>query len=352
MSHPSRRPFHLTALAFVLLLLLPGCDRPTGEGAAGSNPSGPAPSVSGQVKTIGVAFETLMTEFWVAAFDKMKADCATRGITMLEAVADGDTARQFDQVKNFLNRGVDGVIIVPKDGKTVIPMIKACNAANVPVVLYNRPADPTDARHTAVAPDNVAITKEAVTYLVSLAKKTGRKQKAMILLGDLSDVNASGRRDGFEAAIREAGDAIEVVSRVPTDWNQEKALAGLQSSMQAHPDIGLIFASSDFMFPSIKSVLSSLGKWKKHNEPGHIILGGFDGDATAYQLLVDGYVDATGVQDVYWEAEQALQVILDARAGKTVPARLDDKGFAITQANLKEMEPRMWGAVVARKKKP
>lgn len=351
MSPTRLRPAFLPAAAFGLLLLLLGCDRPAGDAAARPDPGRAAPSAAGQVKTIGVAFETLMTEFWVAAIDKLKADCAARGITMLEAVADGDAAKQFDQVKNFLNRGVDGVIIVPKDGKTVIPMIKACNAANVPVVLYNRPADPTDARHCAVAPDNVVITKDTVRYLVSLAKRTGRKQKAMILLGDLSDVNALGRRDGFEAAIQEAGDAVEVVARVPTDWNQEKALAGLQSSMQAHPDIGLIFASSDFMFPSIKSVLSSLGRWKKHDEPGHIILGGFDGDATAYQYLVEGYVDATGVQDVYWEAEQALQVILDAKAGKPVPARIDDLGFAITQANLKELEPRMWGAVVAKKKK-
>ena len=338
-----------SSLAAVTTLFLVGCGRPADSGSAPSTTGSPK-AVPGQVKTVGVAFESLMTEFWVAAFDKMRADCAAKGITMLEAVADGDSAKQFDQVKSFISRKVDGIIIVPKDGKTVIPMIKACNAANIPVVLYNRPADPTDAKHTAVAPDNFAITKEAVDYLVSLAKKTGKKQKAMILMGDLGDGNAIGRRDGFEAAIKGAGDAIEVVSRVPTEWNQEKALAGVQSSMQAHPDIGLIFTSSDFMFPSIKSVLSNLGKWKKHNEPGHIILGGFDGDATAYQLLAAGYVDATGVQDVYWEAEQALQTILDAKAGKAAPARIDDKGFAITQANLKEMEARMWGAVVAKKK--
>ena len=128
-------------------------------------------------------------------------------------------------------------------------------------------------------------------------------------------------------------------------WVMAKPL----SSMRAGAGLPA-FTSSDFMFPSIKSVLSNLGKWKKHNEPGHIILGGFDGDATAYQLMAEGYVDATGVQDVYWEAEQAIQVILDARAGKPAPARIDDKGFAITQANLKEMEARMWGAVVAKKK--
>lgn len=340
----------LSPLAAVAALFLAGCDRPSESGSAPPAPGTPI-SAPGQVKTVGVAFESLMTEFWVAAFDKMKADCAARGITMLEAVADGDTAKQFDQVKSFINRRVDGIIIVPKDGKTVIPMIKACNASRVPVVLYNRPADPTEAAHTAVAPDNFAITRDTVNHLVSLAKKTGRRQKAMILMGDLSDINAIGRRDGFEAAVKEAGDAVEVVSRVPTDWNQEKALAGMQSSMQAHPDIGLVFASSDFMFPSIKSVLSSLGKWKRHDEPGHIILGGFDGDATAYQLMVEGYVDATGVQDVFWEAEQALQVILDAKAGRAVPARIDDKGFAITQANRRELEGRMWGAVVAKKRK-
>lgn len=344
-SIPLLRLFTVIATA-IATVLAAGCGK--------STPPADSPSVTvteGGVKTIGVAFETLQTEFWVAAFDKLKADCAAKGITMLEGVADGDASRQFDQVKNFINRKVDGIIIVPKDGKTVIPMIKAANKANIPVVLYNRPADPTDAKHTAVAPDNFAITKETVTYLVSLAKKTGKKQKAMILMGDLSDVNAIGRRDGFEAAVKEAGDAVEVVARIPTDWNQEKALAGVQSAMQANPDIGLIFTSSDFMFPSIKSVLSNLGKWKKHNEPGHIILGGFDGDATAYQLMAEGYVDATGVQDVYWEAEQAIQVIVDAKAGKASPARIDDKGFAITQANLKEMEARMWGAVVAKGKK-
>ncbi|MFO1460170.1 MAG: sugar ABC transporter substrate-binding protein [Verrucomicrobiota bacterium] len=325
-----------------LLLLLAGCgpSEPTSRDASPSV----SPSKPGAVKTIGVAFETLQTEFWVAAFDKLKSECKARSITLLEAVADGDAARQFDQVKNFIQRGVDGIILVPKDGKTVIPMIRAANAASIPVVLYNRPADPTDAPHTTVAPDNAAITRETVDYLISVAKRTGRRQKAMILLGDLSDVNAIGRRDGFEAAVKAAGDEVEVVARVPTDWNQEKALAGVQSAFQAHPDIGLIFTSSDFMYPSIKSVLSSLGKWKKFNQDGHVILGGFDGDATAYQLMTEGYVDATGVQDVYWEAEQALQAIADAKAGKAVPARIDDRGFAITQENLKQLAPRMWGA--------
>jgi len=335
--------------AALLLMGLAGC----GKSNSSTAPSGnPASAISAdQVKTIGVAFETLQTEGWVAAWDRIEEECQKHGITMVKQVADGDANKQFEQVRNFINRKVDGIIIAPKDSKTVIPMIKAGSAANIPVVLYNRPAAATDAKHTVIAPDNVAITKDTVDYLISLAKKTGKKQKAMILIGDLGDINAIGRRDGFELAVKGQEQFIDVVARIPTEWNQEKALAGVQSAFQANPDIGLIFTSSDFMFPSIKSVLSNLGKWKKHNEPGHVILGGFDGDATAYQLMVDGYVDATGVQDLLWESEMAVKIIMDIKAGRPAPARLDDKGFAITQANMKELEGRMWGAVAAKKRK-
>lgn len=348
----SRRVF-LASTAIPATALLAGCGPNSGapEGTSVSPSTGATADQAGKVRSLGVAFETLQTESWVAAWDRLKEECRNHGIQMLEAVADGDANRQLEQVRTFIQRKVDGIIIVPKDSKTVIPMIKAANAASIPMVLFNRPADPTDAPHTVVAPDNVSITRETVAYLVGLAKKSGRRQKAMILIGDLGDINAIGRRDGFEQAVEGQEAHVEVVARIPTDWNQEKALAGVQGAFQANPDIGLIFSSSDFLFPSIKSVLSTLGKWKRHDEPGHVILGGFDGDATAYQLLDQGFVDATGVQDFFWEAEMAVATLRDIKAGKPAPARIDDKGFAITQENLRQLESRMWGAVVAKKRK-
>jgi ABC-type sugar transport system substrate-binding protein len=297
--------------------------------------------------TIAVAFETLQTEFWVAAWNAFKEQAAARKVAVLQAVADGDPNKQLEQVRTFVDRRVQGIVIVPKDGKTVIPMIRAANAASIPMVLFNRPADRTEATHTVVAPDNVAITKATVDYMVARARQRGGPVKAAVLLGDLSDVNAIGRRDGFEAAVRDSQGLVEVVARIPTEWNQEKALAGLQSALQAHPDINFVFTSSDFMFPSIKSVLSAAGRWKTVHDPGHVILGGFDGDPTAYRLMVDGYVDATGVQDVFWEVEQAISVILASLQGTPAPARIEDPGFAITQENLRQMEGRMWGARVA-----
>lgn len=328
----------LRSFICVLALTLAGC----------SKQESVAPADGNKQLTIGVAFETLQTEYWVAGFEAIKAELKKRNINVLEAIADQDPNRQLQQIKNFITRKVDGIIMVPKDAKTCIPMIRAANEANTPIVLFNRPADKSDVQSTAVVADNRKLTRETVAYMIEQAKKTGTKHKAMVVLGDLGDINAIGRKDGFEDAVKGNEAVIEVVARVPSEWNQEKAQAGVANALQANPDISFIFTSSDFLFPSIVSALKAAGRYHKTGQPGHVILGGFDGDATAYRMLVDGYLDATGVQDVYFEAEASVQAVLDKLEGKKVEEVILDPGFVIHQGNLKEKQSRMWGANVAR----
>ncbi len=298
----------------------------------------------GDKLTIGVSFETLQTEYWVASFDLMKAELAARGFEVVEAVADGDSNRQLEQVDSFIARKVDGIIVVPRDANSVVPMIRAANKASIPIVLYNRSAATGSGTCVTVVADNRAITRDTVRYMIGEARKTGRKLKGMVLVGDLSDHNAIERREGFKEAIKEAGDGIEVVAEVPTEWNQEKALAGVTNAFQAHPEIEFIFSSSDFLFPSIVSVLKSRDRYKKIGEPGHVNLGGFDGDATAYKMLVDRYLDADGVQDVAFECKQAVEAIVKKRSGQPVPDVLRDPGFVIHQGNVQKEAGRMWGS--------
>jgi inositol transport system substrate-binding protein len=331
----------LAGLALLVMAFLTGCDKSHSTGT-------PSQGAENKPLTIGVSFETLQTEFWVAALDAFKTELAKRNMRMVQAIADGDANRQIEQVKNFITRQVDGIVLVPKDAKACIPIIKSANASHIPIVLFNRPADKSEAKSVAVVADNFALTKETVTYMISEAAKVGTRHKAMILIGDLGDINAVGRRDGFDAAVKEAPGVVDVVARVPTEWNQEKAQAGVVNALQANPDIGFIFTSSDFLLPSIVSALKSTGKYRKIGEPGHIILGGFDGDATAHAMLTNGYLDATGVQDVSFEVEACINAILDWRAGKTVSDVIKDPGFVINQDNLKTAAERMWGAHVKR----
>jgi inositol transport system substrate-binding protein len=102
--------------------------------------------------------------------------------------------------------------------------------------------------------------------------------------------------------------------------------------------VGLVFTSSDFLYPQVRAVLEPLGKWKKIGEPGHVILGGVDGDLRAARWMKEGYVDATGVQDLFVEADELLKTLLEAmNGGQKTPERwMEDPGFALTQSNIAE----------------
>ena len=293
---------------------------------------------------IGISFETLQTEYWVASFEAIKAECRKNNLDYIVSVANGDAYRQFEQVNNFISRGVDGIVISPKDSHTIIPIIKACNRAGIPISVYNRM--PATEKHdfTAVIADNYQIAKNTVEYMVELAKKTGKKHKALILIGDLGDINAINRRKGFDEAVEANPEVVEVVAEVPTEWNQEKALAGVTNSLQAHPDINFIFSSSDFLFPSVISALRNTDKYHPIGHEKHVILGGFDGDPLAYQMLQSGYLDADGVQDVFFECSIAVQAVLKKMNGQEVEKVIVDPGFVIHQDNLDVKKNKMWGA--------
>ena len=95
---------HFHRLSAVLILLgLAGCDK-SDSGAGGASGADPA----AQTLTLGVAFETLQTEYWVAGYEAIKAEATKRGFKVVEAVADNDANRQLEQVKSLVARHVDG----------------------------------------------------------------------------------------------------------------------------------------------------------------------------------------------------------------------------------------------------
>src|SRR5262245_27133782 len=90
-------------------------------------------------RTIALLFDSLISPFWVAAIERMRRHISDRGWSVLEAVSNMDDNRQYQQVQSMIQRGVDGIIMVHTDDKAVIPAIRAANAANVPMVHFNRP---------------------------------------------------------------------------------------------------------------------------------------------------------------------------------------------------------------------
>lgn len=297
-------------------------------------------------RTIAILFDSLVSSFWVASLAKMRCEAALRGWSVLEAVSNLDDNVQYQQVQSMIQRRVDGIIIIHTDDKAVIPAIRAANAANIPMVHFNRPPAPSDAYSVAVVADNRKIMRETVTTLIKMARELGGRYKATFLIGDLGDTNGVYRRDGFEDVIEKNTDVVEVVSNIVTGWNADKAFSGLSNALQAHPDINMVVSSSDFLTPQIQQALRAVDKWKKAGDPGHVLIASFDGDPYAYAELADGFYDVDGVQNMNYEVQLTFDALEQMWAGKKPPKVIIDPGFIVTSENLLQDREQMWGYTV------
>lgn len=294
-------------------------------------------------RTIALLFDSLISPFWVAAIERLRRATQARGWSVLEAVSNMDDNRQYQQVRSMIQRGVHGIIIVHTDDKAVIPAIRAANAAGVPMIHFNRPPAPSDAYSVAVVADNRKLMDETVTALANIAREKGGLYKAAALLGDLGDANGVHRRDGIYDAIARNHDIVELVARIATEWNADKAFAGLTNALQAHPDINMLITSSDFLTPQIQQALRTVGKWHAAGRPGHVLIAGFDGDENGYEQLAAGYYDVDGVQNLDYEVELTLQALDRLWAGERPSRILVDPGFVISRDTLQAKRDQMWG---------
>ena len=329
-----RRQFSLSLFAAAAAGALPGAARAEGE------------------KTIALMFDAFDSDFWITANTILKAKAKANGWTTLESISNRDQNKQNDQVKAMVERKVDGIIFIPTDNNAAIPAIRTANAANVPIVFFNRPPAPNDNKYIAIQADNRKIMQITVQALVDIAKKQGGKYKACVLMGDLGDNNAVQRRDGALDILDQNKDLVEVVARVATEWNTDKAFAGLTNALQANPDINLLVSPSDSQDAVIEQVLKTAGKWHKTGEEGHVLFSGFDGDQNGYRLLSTGYMDVNGVQNLFYEVDLAYGAFKDIWAGKQPAQMLIDPGFAISQATLEAKREDMWGYHVWKEKNP
>lgn len=301
--------------------------------------------------TICWAFQDLETEFWVAGHQAVIKALNDKGHTVIERNANENANKQLEQIRDCIAQGVDGIIFIPQDGQSAVTIVKEAQESDVPIVVFNRPPSDTS-KGVVVVADNEKIAQAAVEFMAEKArarmKETGKKAVPLIMVGDLSDPNAVGRRKGFFNVIDANPDLFETPIEVATKWDAATGLANLESAVTANANVDFLFTSSDFLFPTIRSVLEPRGKWKKIGEEGHVIMGGLDGDATACQLIKDGLVESTGVQDLYFEANASVDAIVKAvEAKETQPNEIiADPGFALTSDNIKDREMDMWGCVL------
>lgn len=290
--------------------------------------------------TIGISIDQLF-ESRAGVVNAAKDEIEKLGYTYVENVADGDPQTQNSQIQSMINQKVDAILVCAVDLNTIETALLAAKKAKIPVVAYDRDLPDSLGKDTFVGPDSISDGLLAGEYMAEALKGEEGTVYVLELLGALNDQNGIDRSKGFNEGIA-ALPNVEII-QMPTDWDSAKALAAVQNSFQANPDIKAIFAATDTQIPSIETVLTDLGKLHKVGEEGHIVVTGVNGSNDGYESTLSGYSDGIVVMDLDTTGRTAVQNAIKLINGESVSDTVIP-GIFYTTDNIEANKDAIWGA--------
>jgi ribose transport system substrate-binding protein len=303
---------------------------------AGSGQTASYTGTSG--KTIGVVMPQFDNEGFRAMYIGIMIEAIDQkwSVITLDAHLSADT--QLADIEDLITQKVDAIAFTPVDSAALSTGVEAANTANIPIVAMDRS---TDAGNVAqlVESDNVAHGAGGADMMLAAITTAGLKPadvQILELLGDQATSAGVERHQGFSDRAAVLG--LNIVTALPTYWDNAKANAAVLDAFQAHPGITAIFSASGCaMLAGIESALKSLNLYTVIGDPKHIIIVDVDGCPISLAGIRDGYVDGDVAQRQPLMGALAVKAAISAASGVTVEKTILLPPDPITKANVDDL---------------
>lgn len=293
----------ILAILLVLVLAL-GMLTACGGGEKEEAPAGDA------AKTIGFAQCNLNDTFQTYVVDAATAKAKELGYKIDVQDAQEDVVKQQDQVNTMIEQGYDAIMVVPVDTSAMGPITDAVTAAGIPLIYVNRNPFGTEQPPEGVyyvGSQEIVAGQLQGEYLI---EKMGEKGGVGILMGILSNEGAVKRTEGNESVLSKYPD-VKVLAKEAGDWQSDKGMAITENWLTAYgKDLTAILANNDNMAIGAMQALEAAGR-------DDVIVMGVDAIPDAVNLVKEGKLDATVLQDAKGQGGSGVDVAAKAISGET-----------------------------------
>lgn len=156
--------------------------------------------------------------------------------------AEDNNNRQIADIRSFIDRGVDLLVVAPNEAIPVTPVVEEAFASGIPVIVVDRKI--LSDQYTAyIGADNYQIGKVIGEYVAAHLDGCG---KVIELTGLSGSTPAIDRHQGFLSVINRFP-GIRLLCSEDARWQQEVAERKTDSLCWLYPDADLLFAHNDAM---------------------------------------------------------------------------------------------------------
>ncbi|WP_233858164.1 substrate-binding domain-containing protein [Paraburkholderia sp. HD33-4] len=266
---------------------------------------------------------------WVAYGVKQRAK--ELGMNYVEFTSENSPAKQMDNVRTALTRGVDAIVMGPVSSTSTPPVLRVLKEKSVPIAFtgIGPQAGQTDFT-SAVTANNYETGKAEGSYVCKLAKDRGGNKIAMLSLPQDRE-NAQKYMKGAQESFK--ADGCELVQVLETHGlTVNEAVSQANDILTAHPDVKAIYGMYDEAATGAAKALQTRGL------TGKVAVVTADGSPTTIRLLRDGSIQGIFLQEAVGQGIDATTQVFNALNHKPTTQQLALKEPLVTRDTIDQAD--------------
>ncbi|KAJ01846.1 ABC transporter substrate-binding protein [Sulfitobacter mediterraneus] len=275
--------------------------------------------------TVGFAQTESNNPWRIAQTKSFQDTAASCNWNLVYTDAAGSAAKQVADVDSMIAQGVDAIFLPPREEQPLLPAVLRAKGAGIPVFLVDRSVDPNVAKAgvdyvTFMGSDFIEQGRRAAEWLIANSDGT---EVIVELEGTTGSSPANDRKKGFDDAV--AGQSgMTIVASQSGDFARDKGRQVMETLLQSHPDVTVVYAHNDEMAIGAIQALEAAGR-----KPGEdVTLVSIDGTRDALQAIIDGKLGVS-VESAPFFGPVACDTMKAYAAGEDVPTwvKVEDRVF-------------------------
>ncbi|QRM90270.1 substrate-binding domain-containing protein [Lacinutrix sp. WUR7] len=267
-------------------------------------------------KKIGYCSPSLNAPYYQALLQSIQSSTEKNGMIFYAADGQDDINKQIAAVEDLITKGIDALLLNPKDPDALVGVTKLAKAAGIPVFIIDSSIDPSAEYVTTIQSNNLANGELAGEWLV---KKMGNKVMNIALLsGNAGNPVGRTRKQGLlqgitEEQLRTQGKIdLNVKTQAYTEWSYAGGLKAMEDILVAHPDINVVITESDVCVLGAIKAIAQAGK-----TDDILIVAGADGQKEAIKYIMDtDFYGCTAMNSPVQIGKNAVEYAIQYMNGK------------------------------------
>jgi ribose transport system substrate-binding protein len=280
-------------------------------------------------QTVAYIAPSLDISYWQWVAYGVKQRAKELGMDYVEYTSENSPAKQMDNVRTALTKGVSAIVMGPVSSTSTPPVLRLLKEKSVPIAFAGIGPGAGQTDYTsAVTANNYETGKAEGAYVCKLAKERGGNKIAMLSLPqdrENAQKYMKGAKESFSA------DGCELVQVLETHGlTVNEAVSQANDILTAHPDVKAIYGMYDEAATGAAKALQTRGL------TGKVAVVTADGSPTTIKLLRDGSIQGIFLQEAVGQGIDATTQVSNALNKKPTTQELALKEPLVTKESIDE----------------